>query len=141
MKITKEELAARLNGREYGSEITKDEEKLAKENNLVVVYGASDDLCEFAGATYDEIGCYGGKSINIYKKGIFPDWEEVKDDEELAAEYLKNKKKVVRTIKAIWCGKEGFNWTYETDIPHVTFEIFDDGEKYARNIIFSLDDL
>ena len=45
-----------LNGRSYRNEITSSEEKLAKENNLVVVYGASDDLVELAGAMSEEFG-------------------------------------------------------------------------------------
>jgi hypothetical protein len=32
------ELASVLNGREYREEITEDEEKIAKENNLVVIF-------------------------------------------------------------------------------------------------------
>ena len=42
--MTKEELAATLNGREYNHEITKEEEAEARENGLVVIFGASDDL-------------------------------------------------------------------------------------------------
>ena len=44
--MTKEELAAMLNGREYGKEITKAEEEKAKANGLVVIYGYSDDNVE-----------------------------------------------------------------------------------------------
>ena len=42
--MTAKELAELLNGREYGNEITSDEEKLAKESGLVVVFGYSDDM-------------------------------------------------------------------------------------------------
>lgn len=48
--MTKESLAAILNGRTYGDEITKEEEAQAKAAELVVIYGASDDLVEFGGA-------------------------------------------------------------------------------------------
>ena len=57
-KMTMETLAAILDGREIGSEITKAEADQAKAAGLVVVFGASDDLMEFRGAIYDEIGCY-----------------------------------------------------------------------------------
>ncbi len=52
------QLAAQLNGREYGSEITKEEEAAAKKAGLVVVYGASDDLVELRGAIEEEVGAY-----------------------------------------------------------------------------------
>ena len=37
--LTKEELAARLNGRSYGSEITLEECEVARESGLVVAVG------------------------------------------------------------------------------------------------------
>ena len=47
--MTKEELAELLNGRQYREEITSDEEKIAYENGLIVIFGASDDLTIFKG--------------------------------------------------------------------------------------------
>jgi hypothetical protein len=44
--MTKEELAGKLDGREYGDEITQAEVEQAKDAGLVVVFGASDDLIE-----------------------------------------------------------------------------------------------
>ncbi len=41
--MTKEELAALINGRKYRHELTDKEEKAAKDARLVVVFGASDD--------------------------------------------------------------------------------------------------
>lgn len=68
--MTAKEMAELLNGREYGNEITSDEEKLAKESGLVVVFGYSDDNCEFRGAIDDEVGCYCGGEIHLTKDGI-----------------------------------------------------------------------
>ena len=48
--MTKESLAALLNGREIGNEIEHGEAKAAKEHGLVVVYGYSDDGMEVRGA-------------------------------------------------------------------------------------------
>ena len=49
------DFAAMLDGREYGYPQFSDEElKIAKENNFVIVTGASDDLVELEGAIYDE---------------------------------------------------------------------------------------
>ena len=43
-------------------------------------------------------------------------------------------------MKAVW-GEEGYSWTYETAIPHATFEILEDEEKYCRGIVFDIKDL
>ena len=48
--MTPEEMAGRLDGCEYRAEVTAELRDLARENGLVIVYGASDDLIEFRGA-------------------------------------------------------------------------------------------
>lgn len=54
--MTLKEFAKMLDGREYGGEITKEEEALAKELGFVVVFGYSDDNAELRGAIDDETG-------------------------------------------------------------------------------------
>ena len=49
MQYTAKQFADLLNGREILKEITKEEEKTAKENGLLVLYGYSDDNIELAG--------------------------------------------------------------------------------------------
>lgn len=124
--IDLKELAVRLNGSEYRNipfALTEE----AKKNDIVIVYGASDDLCELDGALYDEFGCYDG--------GIA--WLNASGD------ILYNKEPNCKYIKAKWCaeGDDGFAWTYETDIPHEDFEMFDESDKYCRGFVFYLKDL
>ena len=107
------EFASGLNGREHGNEMTSFEEQRAKELGFVVVFGYSDDNAEFRGAYDEEIGCYDG--------GRVFEW----------GEYY---------IDAVWCEGE-FTWTYNTNIPHATFDIFDDEEKYCKGIVFELKDM
>ena len=52
--MTKEELAAKLNGREYLHEMTKEEEREARASGLVVIFGASYDIMELRGAVTDQ---------------------------------------------------------------------------------------
>lgn len=133
-----QELAAALNGREYGDEITTAEADVAKEFGLVVLFGASDDLAEFNGAICDEVGAYSGKSILLHDGKLYDD-EECECD---AAKRERNRaKRQGRTIKAIWCATDdGPSWTYETDIPHATFKVMEDGEVYCVGIVFALAD-
>ena len=105
------EFADGLNDREYLNEITPLEEQRAKELGFVVVFGYSDDNAEFRGAIYDEIGCYNGG--RVYEQGSL-------------------------YIDAVWCGGD-YCWTYNTNIPHAVFDIYEDGEKYCEGIVFQLD--
>jgi hypothetical protein len=142
---TKEWLAALLNGREIGKEITKEEEQIARESGLVVLFGASDDLAEFRGAIEDEVNGYGGRDIMILDGKLLPadafdcgcEWAEAAEQAALAR---------AAEIESVWCeGKDGedgplISWTYITKIPHATFDVMEDGEVYCRGIVFDLAD-
>ena len=95
-----------------GNELTCDEEELARENNLVVVFGHSDDCAEFRGAYVDEVGCFDGG--RVFEKNEF-------------------------YIDAMWCiGNTA--WKYNTNIPHESFKVWDDdGMAYCLAIVFSMD--
>lgn len=138
--MTKETLAAQLNGREVGDETNTSDERAAKNCNLVIVYGYSDDNIEFRGAIYDEIGSYGGGVFEFTKDGVFREEE----DDEVLKKY--GAKIVFNKIKAVWCPKDSqgntiASWAYETEIPHATFDIMEDGELFCRGIVFNLNDL
>jgi|APCry1669189000_1035189.scaffolds.fasta_scaffold12894_8 hypothetical protein len=134
------ELAEKLNGREYGEEISREEERLVKESNLLVIFGASDDLLELRGIISDEAGCFGGGSFLIDSKGIIPSWENVcRDDEESVRLYFM-RKPAAKSIKAIWC-HDGVPWRYETDIPHLTFNVMEGLEIYCIGMVIHRDDL
>lgn len=137
--MTPKELAALLTGREIGDEITPEIAALAKKHKLVIVYGASDDLIEIAGAFVEEFGAYDGGSFKIDKQGPLPDREQIDDDDELQA-YFKREPKS-KTVEALWCKEGDYSWTYKTTIPHETFEIVEDGEPYCRGIVFKLADV
>ena len=102
------EFAAKLNGRQYGNEISKLEAQQAKDLGFVVVFGYSDDNTEFRGAYDDEVGCFDGG--RVYVDGN-------------------------HYIDALWC-KNGIDWSYETNIPHATFEVYDGADLYCRGIVF-----
>lgn len=126
------EFAKSISGREYGyPQFTKEEIETAKESGFIIVYGASDDLMEFEGAICDEIGCDDGGTAWV--KG-----ERVSDAPIVVGG---------KAIKAIWCGGEtddGGNeitWTYETEIPHETFMIYEGEEAYCRGIVFNINEV
>lgn len=137
--MTKEQLAEMLNGSQYPFRLSREIKDAAKLADLVVVYGASDDLMEFEGAIYDEHDCYDGGQCLIDREGIIPSWENVQDNEAEAEAYF-NRKRHARLIKAIW-DEGGYSWQYETAIPHACFDILEDWDTYCKGIVFSLEDL
>lgn len=137
--MTAKELAEKLNGRLVSEEISSEEAKEAKEAGLVVVYGYSDDNMEFEGAIHDEVGCYDGGDAYVTPNGILdPNGGcGMRADCDFARSAFAQAKK----ISAHW-GEGEATWSYETDIPHETFDIFDDdGSLFCRGIVFSVEDL
>ena len=107
------DFASMLNQRSYGNEITAAEEKAAKELGYVIIFGYSDDCAEFRGAIDDEFGCFDGGRVYTKKN-----WY----------------------IDALWC-KNDFTWSYDTNILHATFNIFDGDEKYCQGIVFDIKEI
>ena len=138
--MTARELAAMLNGREYGEEITRPEAQEAAEAQLVVVYGYSDDNVEFCGAIQDEVGAYDGGTFYINKDGLV-DEPACGIAENISCPYFAKVRDAARKIEAVWHDEGGPCWTFETDIPHETFTIFEDGEPFFEGIVFSMEQL
>jgi hypothetical protein len=149
MIMTKEKLATILSGREYGDEITSDEEELAKASGLVVIFGASDDLIEFRGAIDREEDCYGQSIFVLAQDGMrFPDFNEFCrtadfHNEKAVEKYFEIKKQNKATIKVKWNedGLSEYAWEISADIPYSEFDIWEDGKKYSKGIIFSIEDI
>ena len=98
---------------QYINELSLMAAAIAEENGLVVVFGASDDLCEIRGAEDNEIDCFDGGEATIAGAKVKINWN-----------------------------KDGYSWTYDTDVPHECFDVYDtDGEKYCRGIVFSIFDI
>ena len=137
--MTKEALADALNGFSYPFDLSKQLAHAAHYAGLLVVFGASDDLMEFRGAITDELEAYGGTTVLLTGMGIFEN-----DTCRSRCRYFAQAKALAwqhgKTIEACW-EREGYPWTYSTTIPHATFDILEDGEKYCRGIVFALADV
>jgi hypothetical protein len=134
--MNKEQLAELLNGVTEYNEVSEEVAQLAKDNNLVIVFGYSDDNTELRGAINNELGTYEGGSFYVNKNGLkfnrcecddCPNYKLTKED---------------KKITALWCIGE-WAWSYKTDIPHSTFvvEAPGDSDPWCLGIVFSLDDL
>lgn len=64
------------------------------------------------------------------------------DNVELAGSYYVEDLDAPNRIRAVWCSPDtDFSWAFETDIPHETFRILEDGEHFCLGIVFALEDL
>jgi hypothetical protein len=145
-KLTKEDLAAKLCGRSYGDEITHSEEDAAKDAGLLVIFGASDDLVELRGAIEEELSAYDGTTVLLGRDGnlIVP---VDREDEDVLEKYgllevAQQRENKAHTIRALWCEeKDGPSWTFETDLPHATFNVMEDDDFYCRGIVIDMADV
>ena len=144
MSLTKESLAARLTGREAGHEITRDEEAEAKAAGLLVVFGYSDDNLELRGALHDEVGCYASNrpvEVIITAGGVLEEWGFDGKDQKNAFEWFRRENLPRATVRAFFgVGSSAFTWSYEVDVPHATFEIFDGDEKFCFGVVLAVAD-
>lgn len=125
------EWAQLLNGREYGDELSRDEEKQAAADGVIIAYGYSDDNVEFSGAVNEEVPAWEG-SVFWITKGL-----EIYDPKK----HKPSERKV--KIVAIWCPtdvnkKSWASWEIRADVcEYHTFDIMEDGELFCRGIVFS----
>lgn len=135
--MTSKELAAQLDGNKYGNEITKEQEALAAAYGLVVVFGYSDDAVELCGAIDDEVGAFDGTTFRVNREGVLQQPECDCGN----CKYFKAATAEAMEIKAIWGNTGNPCWSFETDIPHETFNIYEDGELFCVGIVFSVYDI
>lgn len=109
-------------------------------HGIVVAYGQSDDGFVLSGAINEHCYIYNDKQVvTIDNKGIVHPYHSNMPESE-AQEYSSRKNGQVKEITAFF-DKGEYTWQYETDIPHVTFDIMEDDEKYCRGIIFDISDI
>lgn len=134
-KLTVQNVVDKLNKTEYPLRIDPEFAKELKEAGLVVVYGHSDDLIEFEGAIYDELGAGDGTQFLISPDGVLCDRDQLDTDEEL--EKWLNNKKIAKTITSFWY-KDDISWQYETDLVHQVFEVVEYDDIFCKALVFDL---
>lgn len=84
-------------------------------------------MMELDGAVRDEFGCFGGGRLFFDKNLNRIEKKDAKSDS--------------LYVEAIWC-KGDYAWTYKTNIPNIVeFDVIDEGYKYCRGFVFSINDL
>lgn len=142
--MNKYELARLLNGREYLEEMSKEEEKMAHDNDLIVIFGQSDDLVEFRGRIYDEIDAYDGVDFLIASPGeLIPDdpddensFTRVKDYTAVPIEMEATG--ILNTFRAVFApNKIDLSWMIIGG-DGAPFIIYDDDQPYCMGVVVTL---
>lgn len=151
------QIKEKINGIEYGTKIDNSIIDIAKNNNIVIIRGASDDLIDFEGAIYNELDCYSDNIEEIYiiphNGKYFAEYDTVEDLRfgsydltNLLQTFLKEKLEKSIKIQVAYCGvfnKDGWGFQVETPkgykIDYDTFDILEDGALYCRGLILDLD--
>lgn len=101
-----------LHKEEYPPAIDEYQKIQMEEDDVTVFYGASDDLLEAEGAFNEEFGAWKGTTI-YFEHGY---------------------------VTAEWTGGNP-TWVISTNVPHVTFDIMEEGEVFCKGIIVHQSDL
>ena len=130
------DFAKMLNGIEYLEE-RKEMWGAAKEKGYVVVFGYSDDNIEFRGAIDDEIGAFGGRTVFFAKDGKISENNEGEHYIHAAWYGKVGAKTILKTFRIMDDDGDLIPWTYDTNIPHEEFMMYEDGDPFCRGIVFS----
>ena len=147
--MTKGQLAVLLDGNESVEVMTLEQERIAAENNLLVLFCQSDDTLEMRGAIHGEEDAAGGGDFALILEG-----EQFSDDDSdaiqraganavmrISDEY--DNEDNPRLIRVEWCRKDGTSWAWDitSNLPRVWFTIWDNGEPYTGALVIDLDEV
>jgi len=132
-KVTAKEMAEMLDGREYLDEITEEQEEIAENSNLLIVFGQSDDLMEFRGIFSDEIDAYEGGIAYLHQDGELLK-NQCEDDD---CPYFHAKKLECPAIELIWHDSIP-KWSVVTELPYEKFNIYENGELFCVGIVIQV---
>ena len=132
--LTAKTLAAILNGRQYGSEITDEEQRAAADAGLVVVFGYSDDNVELRGAIDAEVPAYNGTIVRLDGSDVLEN-----DCESESCPHFERAIARAPFFRARWCAPDATAaWTFDVRWPHSTFTVFEDSEPFCVGVVFAL---
>lgn len=127
------EIAQKLNGTQYPTEPPLDIQAMAKENQIVIAFGASDDLLEMRGAVDEEWGACNGTTVHVDHLGVIEDPMDPDDTDQPRLSAAKH------YVKAEWDPVDDIvSWRLSTDLHYEVFNIMEGEEIYCRGIVFRL---
>lgn len=151
--MTKEELAAKINGRTLSRLMSKQEQEEAREAGLVVVYGKNDDTVVFDGALWgQDINVLGGDYFIISKPAEFipVQCNCCKYDTQM---YIKSDCVEPMSVGSSpidhpnlffadgYPTSKYYLWAISTNLPSAMFKIERSGRMFGIGVVVSLEDI
>jgi hypothetical protein len=139
--MTVKEWSERINGVEYPAYDLDIFNRDMKEDGIIAAYGYSDNLLEFRGVVHEETKAWEGNEGNTVliasrEKGTAFLFE--KD----VTQFSRKITAQMRRVTAVWHPEDlEACWKIETEIPHETFDIMEEGELFCRGVVFHVDDI
>ena len=130
-------LANKLDGMEYRSRDIADNDHYAKEHNLIVLSGYSDDNIEINGAFSDEVSAYNGVEFSMNEYEVLTECESACDH--CDQEYIMNAAPI--KVTAEW-NVGDYSWFIDAKGVGVKeihyFNVMEDKTKYCRGVVIRL---
>lgn len=155
--MNSQQFAKLINGRQRGSELTREEEKIAKTNGLVVeeiaktsglvvVFGYSDDCAEFRGAVDDELGAYDGGEFHFFKDksgGVsVATLDQIEGLKEEIQEFGIDVEIKTAVVKAEWDPDDvECAWRFVTELPSEKFHIYEGEDLFCIGLVIAVSDI
>ena len=135
--MTKEELAATLDGVEYPAPELGTMEPSARQAGLVIAIGESDDILSFMGALYEECEANDGVTVPCGSDGLLVNHC---DEGVRCPYYAAIEKEAPHWVRAEWCPEDdpGTSWRITASVPVASFSIMEGSDVFCRGIVFEM---
>lgn len=147
--MTKDQLAILLDGNEPVDEMTREQERIAAENNLLVLFCRANDMLEMRGAIHGEEDAAGGGDFALILEG-----EQFSDDDSDAIQRAESNMVMrisdeydnednPRLIRVEWCREDEtpLDWSISSNLSRAWFTIGDDDGPFCEALVIDLDEV
>ena len=132
--------ADRISGQEYPLRDSNLDIEYAKANNLVIVFGNSDDLLEFRGAIDESINAFPDGALAYISNGKAISESELIQDQKVLQKYGFLTTLPPLSVEAIW-DPEGIDamWLIKVmGVESASFTVMEDGSVFCHGAVFQL---
>lgn len=149
VKLTKEELAAELDGFEIPFILPQELREAAERSGLVIIT-AEASSCVLNGAIQDAKFLGRDERVETFtlcRDGFNPNWERMIETcggkklqaaEDALEDYF-NRKRVSQEL-VVFRDAAGYSWRFEISVPYATFRLVIGNSEIYRGIVFSTND-
>lgn len=131
--MTAKEMAEYLNRREY-HEINHRDSKINDTDDLVIIYGYPDEIITVAGAFNKKMDAWGDPVIYLNRDGIFDGCPYGDTKCKYCKEALQKYERIIAEVE----DSDEVYLTFDTELEHETFELYDSNSLCCIGIVIDL---